>query len=485
MKFIDLNPKREIGAHSLLLELGKFRILIDAGISPKDVGLASLPDYTRLKPNSIDLILLTHCHLDHIGSLPCVHRTQRRARLLMTPASRDILPVMLNNSYTVMLRQRDELQVSDYPLFTRTEIDQVIEDTFVMHYGRKREFMKDGESLKVTFFPAGHVMGAASLLIEHKEQTIFVTGDILFRQQLTLTGAQIPAMEVDTLITETTRGCADRAEKFVHSEEAEMLIALVLKTLRGGGSCLLPVFALGRMQEMLTLLSEARRMRLLPKAFPIYCSGLGLAVVDVFEGISRQGKNYGLNYAANDKIDIHNEAERTKRRNTFPPQRLLNFRKKMLTNLGVRQLQKRRLKPGQDINTPSVFVMSSGMLVENTPANQVAAALLGFEHNLIAFSGYCDPDTPGGKLLTLSPGDVFRFDSLNYETPIRATVKQFDLSGHADREELVQFASMLQPKNIILSHGEMEARERIAGELQTKLPSTKILNPEPQEFYIL
>lgn len=481
MKFTDLNPKREIGAHSLLVEIGKFRILIDGGISPKDLGRASLPDYTRLEPNSIDLILLTHCHLDHIGSLPCIHRTQPRARLLMSPASADLLPVMLQNSYSVMLRQRDELHVEDYPLFTREEVESVTTDTFKMHYGRPREFTKDGEHLKVTFFPAGHVMGACCVLVEYQGKKIFFTGDILFREQLTLLGAQIPKMEVDTLVTETTRGCTEVKENFIHEHEVERLLNDISSTLKNGGSCLLPVFALGRMQEMLKILHLGQRRKLLPRNFPLYCSGLGLAVVDVFENIYRNRRLYGLDYRAENAIQLPHIAQDPKHH--LAPTRPHVFRKNILREMKARPLYKSRIKAGKDVREPSVFVMSSGMLVENTPAYQVASALLGHEHNLIAFSGYCDPDTPGGKLLTLNHGDSFRFDALDFETTVNARIERYDMSGHADRENLVSLAKSLNPKTIILSHGEMEARQWFSTAFEKVLPNTKVFNPEPQETY--
>lgn len=481
MKFTDLNPKREIGAHSLLIELGSFRLLIDGGVSPKDLGRASLPDYSRLAPNSIDLILLTHCHLDHIGSLPCIHRTQPRARLLMTPASSEILPVMLHNSYSVMLRQREEQNVEDYPLFTREEVDAVSDDTFIMHFGRSREFVKGNDRIRITLFPAGHVMGAASVQIDYEGKSILFTGDILFRRQHTLNGAQIPAMKVDTLVMETTRGCTEHRADFTYEAEVDRLINSVGETLKNGGSCLLPVFALGRMQEMLTLIHEAKKRRLLPKKFPIYCSGLGLAVVDVFENIYSKRQQYGLDFRLKTGVELPSLTQDVKHR--LAPTQRYSFRKQILRELGVRPLYKGRFKFGRDVKEPSVFVMSSGMLMENTPAYQIASCLLGFAHNLIAFTGYCDPDTPGGKLQQKQPGEIFRFDAFNYETPIQAQIQRFDLSGHADREHLLSLAVALRPKTVILSHGEMEAREWFSQAIDAALPGTHILNPEPQESY--
>ncbi|MDR1436035.1 MAG: MBL fold metallo-hydrolase [Puniceicoccales bacterium] len=480
MKFTDLNPKREIGAHSLLVDVGEFRLLIDGGMSPKDVGLACLPDYTRIAPDSVDLIILTHCHLDHIGSLPCIHRSQPSARVLMTPASREILPVMLQNSYTVMLKQRDEKEVEEYPLFSRSEADAIDLDVFAMHFGRTREFVKNGEHLRITFYPAGHVMGAAAVLLEHGGKKHFFTGDILFRRQHTLNGAQIPTMQVDTLVTETTRGLAEHSANFTYEDEADRLLESVAKALREGGSCLLPVFALGRMQEVVTLICEARHRGILPRNFPVYCSGLGLAVVDVFEKIGRNGKKYGLNYTAPDRISppvLQNLGHR------LAPEGEMVFRKRSLNALNVRPLPRSRVKAGIDIRRSSLFVMSSGMLVENTPAYQVAASLMPFSHNLIAFTGYCDIDTPGGKLLGQAPGDIFRFETLEFETPIRARVEHYDLSGHADREDLLHLAKVMNPSSIVLSHGDGNARKWFEGALTMALPAARIFNPEPQETY--
>jgi Cft2 family RNA processing exonuclease len=483
MKFTDLNPKREIGAHSLFIELGEFRLLIDGGMSPKDVGFASLPDYTRVPHDSIDLILLTHCHLDHIGSLPCVHRDQPSARVLMTAASSEILPVMLQNSYTVMLKQREEKEIGDYPLFTRSEADAVGEDIFRMHYGRMREFIKNGDRLKVTFYPAGHIMGAACILLEHGGKKYFFTGDILFRGQHTLGGAQIPPMRVDVLIMETTRGTMEHASDFCYELELERLLNSVAETLRSGGSVLLPVFALGRMQEMMALIYEARRQKIIKRRYPIYCSGLGLAIVDVFEKIFRNRGAYDLNYRVQDSLPI--PSVRQDMRHNLAPKGAGQFRKRILAELGVRPLQKSRLVPGHDFRSPSLFIMSSGMLVENTPAYQVASCLLPNARNLIAFSGFCDSDTPGGELLTCEPGDMFTFHALNFSAPIRARVERYDLSGHADREDLLNLAKALNPASIVLSHGDMDARQWFQGALTDALPHAKMFNPEPQETYTI
>jgi Cft2 family RNA processing exonuclease len=399
----------------------------------------------------------------------------------MTPASADILPVMLQNSHSVMLRQRDELDVKEYPLFTRQEVDAVSDDTFIMNYGRTREFVKNGERLKITFYPAGHVMGAASILLEHQDRRYFFTGDILFRRQHTLSGAQIPQMQVDVLVTETTRGQAELPPAFSYEDEILRLLETVARTLHSGGSCLLPVFALGRLQEMVTLIYTARRRKILPRRFPIYCSGLGLAIVDVFEKIYRNRRFYGLDYRAENSVVVPG-AELGVEHPMAPRLKSL-FRKHFLHDLGVRPLIGRRLKTGLDIRVPSLFVMSSGMLTEHTPAYQIASSLLPYAHNLIAFTGYCDADTPGGKLLAMKHGETFSFDALKFETPINATIQHYDFTGHADREDLVLLAQSLQPKTIVLSHGEQDSRLWFMNAFAQRMPAANVVNPEPQTTY--
>ena len=119
MKLIDLNRDGGIGANSLFIQLGGLNILIDCGLHPKKAGRAATPDFRPLQGVRLDLIIITHCHLDHIGSLPVVLRTQTDAPVIMTTSSRMLIERMLHNSASVMMRQREDEGIADYPLFTR------------------------------------------------------------------------------------------------------------------------------------------------------------------------------------------------------------------------------------------------------------------------------------------------------------------------------------------------------------------------------
>ncbi|HEV8072828.1 MAG TPA: MBL fold metallo-hydrolase RNA specificity domain-containing protein, partial [Opitutaceae bacterium] len=103
--------------------------------------------------------------------------------------------------------------------------------------------------------------------------------------------------------------------------------------------------------------------------------------------------------------------------------------------------------------------------------------------NTIGFVGYCDPDTPGGALLATKPGENFLFKAANVKTKLKAHVERFELSGHADRDELLQFAVQTAARAVVLTHGDQPARDWFAQQLAEKMPATKVLDPVPGKSY--
>lgn len=97
--------------------------------------------------------------------------------------------------------------------------------------------------------------------------------------------------------------------------------------------------------------------------------------------------------------------------------------------------------------------------------------------------GFCDPDTPGGKLLQTKPGETFLFETANVKAKVKARVERFELSGHADREELLEFAVQATPRSLVLTHGDQAARDWFAQELAIRAPGTKVIDPVPLQTY--
>ncbi len=450
MKLIDLNRNGGIGANSMYLEIGDINILIDCGLNPKLAGRLATPDLSLIKDVNLDLIIITHCHLDHIGSLPVVMKQHPNAKVVMTHSSRLILDRMLHNSANVMLRQKEEENIPDYPLFTHEEIDRIVPRFTGMDFLQPKKFANAKDEVTITMHHAGHVAGACALEIQHKHRHIFITGDVLFENQRTLRGAQFPAGHFDTVIMETTRGTTERQVGKERINEVNRLITSINDTIQRGGSFLLPVFALGRMQEILSVLHDARKFGRLVNC-PIYAAGMGMALADYFDEISRKYQH-------------------------------VQFSRSVIKDLKI-QPTPRKLNPGEDLKQNAIYIISSGMLVERTPSYTLASGLVGHARNTVGFVGYCDPDTPGGKLLAAKHGEEFLFASANVSTKINARVERFELSGHADREELAEFAIQTQARTVILTHGDPDARAWFMKELEAKMPGTKVLDPVPLQTY--
>ena len=442
----DLNCRKDIGANCLLVQVGPFRLVVDSGMDPKHLGKDSLPNFSLLGDQPIDFIILTHSHLDHIGTLPILSKKAPKAPILVSIPTSLLAPLMLNNSYSVMCRQKKEKEIPEYPLFTKADVLALEKRFFTLNFGKSYTLAKEWHSAKITMYPAGHVLGAVSVLIEYEGRQLFITGDILFSDQNSLRGAQIPQLDhLDVLMLETTRGSTERTA--LRRDEEKRLLSIIRKTIERGGACLIPAFALGRIQELLVLMYNAKRSHQLPNC-PIFCSGLGMSLINTFDEMGKKLRS-------------------------------VNFSRHILKQLNIKQLRRSKIDPHTTrLKRPAIYLLSSGMLAEHTPAYNIAACLLGDSDNSICFVGHCDPTTPGGKLLQNRNAETFTFEESHFTAPIKASIEHFDLSGHADRNDLYQFAVLQHPKVVVLTHGDPDARQWFADQFAKNASGLKVLDPE-------
>lgn len=448
MKFTDLNPHGGIGANCSLCEIGPFKFVIDSGLHPKFAGVESLPKHDEISRCTLDFIILTHCHLDHLGSLPILSREHPDAPVILSYASSILARRMLSNSIAVMKRQRSDLNIPELPFYGRGDLTALYDRLKTPPLHTPFKLNKNGQEIEITLHHAGHVAGAVSVSVKYQKKTTFFTGDILFTDQRTLDGADLPQEPVDILVTETTRGSTATPKNQTRESEIVRLLQQVNSTLNKGGSVLIPVFALGRMQEMLFLIDEAFRRKAIPKV-PVFCSGLGMDLVNHFHEISKNTNR-------------------------------VRFNRKILKSMGARPLPK-RIEAGSKPPMDGIYLVSSGMMVEHTPSYMLASGMLGDQKNSILFVGYCDPETPGGKLLSSTNGEPFDFKAIDVVQKIKAKICKFDLSGHANRDELISYAKKISPRALILHHGDPVAREWFQETLKEE--NFSILDPDPLKTY--
>ena len=261
MRIINLNPDTDIGASAWFVDIDGDRLLLDAGVHPKIDGRASLPLYGTIAQEELDTIALSHCHHDHVGSPPVAIRHFPKAHVFMTDLSYFIVERVLHNSVNVMTRQRDELGIREYPLYTHDEVDDIAPLFQAFKCNREIEWASydktraGGFSPTLEFYDAGHALGAAGIMVRGKQQTLFYTGDVCFHDQTILKAARFGDIEAEVLIMETTRGAREPNPGFTRAAEIDRLALAISNALERGGSVMIPVFALGRTQEILAVLA--------------------------------------------------------------------------------------------------------------------------------------------------------------------------------------------------------------------------------------
>ncbi len=452
MIITNLNPDTDIGASGWLVELDGHRLLLDAGMHPKREGRAALPLFSKAGNTDVDAIVISHCHHDHVGALPVACRNFPKAHVLMTELSYFLVERVLHNSVNVMTRQRDELGVREYPLYSHDELDDIASVFQGFKYNRPIEWAAFHKSRMgqpsptLEFFDAGHTLGSAGVLIRGKKETLFFTGDVCFHDQTLLRSARFDGVKADTLIMETTRGNRATPAGFTREKEMERLVAAIYAAQKRKGCVLIPAFALGRTQEILATLSLLMREEKL-KRQPIYIGGLGRVFTEIY--------------------DL--ESHRTHRQHTD----LQLHESLQLIVLEKGQAESMKLTGGK------IFVITAGMMSENTAAHDLAARMIGDEKQSIFFVGYADPDSPAGRLKAAKRGETFVFSPSAGRVTRECDLQDFDLTAHANREELLDFVGQVSPRSVILGHGNDTARNWFEENIRERWPVMKIYQLQP------
>src|SRR6185295_2937210 len=278
------------------------------------------------------------------------------------------------------------------------------------------------------------------------KETLFYTGDVSFRDQTILKGARFEDVQADVLIMETTRGDREVPPDFTREKEIERLTVALDRVLKRQGCVLIPTFALGRTQEILALLALLMKAGKLRKQ-PIYIGGLGRVFTEIYDleahRAHRQHQSLRLTEALN------------------------------LVVLERGQAEKMKLGGGR------IFVVTAGMMSENTAAHDLAARMIGDERQAIFFVGYADPSTPGGRLKAAKPGETFVFSPGAGQVTRRCDVQDFDLTAHANRNDLLDFVGRVCPRAVLLGHGDAESRRWFEQQIRARYPKMKIIQPQP------
>ncbi|ORY13432.1 beta-lactamase-like protein [Clohesyomyces aquaticus] len=261
--FLCLGGGNEVGRSCHIIQYKGKTVMLDAGMHPAYEGLSAMPFYDEFDLSTVDVLLISHFHIDHAASLPYVlAKTNFKGRVFMTHPTKAIYKWLIQDSVRVgNMSSSSETKIQMY-----TEADHL--GTFPSIEAIDFYTTHTISGIRITPYPAGHVLGAAMFLIEIAGLKTLFTGDYSREDDRHLVSATVPNdIKIDVLITESTFGISTHTPRV--QREIDLMKAIT-DILNRGGRALLPVFALGRAQELLLILDEYWSQHPEYQKIPIY-----------------------------------------------------------------------------------------------------------------------------------------------------------------------------------------------------------------------
>ena len=400
-----LGAANEVGRSGFLVNCDGTNLLLDYGVLFGKRG--SPPEYPlHVKPKDLDAVIITHAHLDHSGNVPSLF-VSGNTDVYATPPTFDLSELLIED----MLKISKDMQPFGLP-----ELNNMMRNAKEISY--KEKISKGNATFELR--ESGHVIGGSTVLVESEKKKLFYTGDIKTHGSRMLREADLDVGEIDLLIIESTYS---QTEQIPRKESEKELIEFANEVMDRKGVLFIPSFSVERSQEVACILRNANFKH------DIIMDGMALKVNDImFKHPS---------YLRDPKVfsDAINKA------------------------IAVKEHEKRK----RAIEQPCVVISPAGMLVGGNATYYLQQ--LSFDpRNGIALVSYQGEGTPGKKLL-----ETGKVTSRGKELSVSAEVRQFQFSGHADRNELFEIVGKIKGNPKVLTvHGDLESCEKFSLEIKEK-----------------
>ncbi|VDK87823.1 unnamed protein product [Onchocerca ochengi] len=414
-----LGSGQEVGRSCHYLTFKGKKILLDCGIHPGMSGVDALPFVDFVDCEELDLLLVTHFHLDHCGALPwLLEKTAFRGRCFMTHATKAIYRMSIG----------DYLKVSKYGgssdnrlLYNEEDLEKSMEKIEVIDFHEQKEV----NGIKFWCHVAGHVLGACMFMIEIAGVRILYTGDFSRLEDRHLCAAELPTVSPDVLICESTYGTQIHESR---DEREKRFTSIVHEIVGRGGRCLIPAFALGRAQELLLILDEYWETHPELQDIPVYyASSLAKKCMAVYQTFVS-----GMNSRIQKQIALNNP-----------------FVFKHVSNL-------KSIDHFEDVG-PCVVLASPGML-QNGLSRELFENWCTDSKNGCIIAGYCVEGTLAKHILS-EPEEIVALNG--QKLAMRLQVAYISFSAHTDYTQTSDFIRALRPPHLVLVHGEMNEMNRL------------------------
>ncbi len=443
LKATALGGFREVGRSSLLLETPHSKIMIDCGISPEP-GIKGLDanasgdvnkafpylDSANLSINELDAVVLTHAHMDHAGFIPYLFKYGYDGPVYCTPPTRDLMALLLND-YTKLVARS-----GGTPLYDEKDVKKMLMHTITRDYG---EVTNITDELKLTYHNAGHILGSATVHLHVGEgmYNVVHTGDMKYGFTRLFDPARNRYPRIDSLFIESTYGGNGDITPNRHDAE-KSLMDTIQHTIQNGGKVLIPLFAVGRSQEVQLVLENymANTGQYRIEA-PVFLDGMILEASAIHTAYPEYLKESLKNRILNNRSPFESEIFEV-----------------------VKGEREEVLDGG-----PAIILASGGMM-------NGGASVEYFKHlaedpkNLLVFVGYNSSNSLGRRIQSGTrevplPDEDGRLRPVKINMEVK-TVEGF--SGHSDRRQLISFMQDIRPKpkSVFTMHGEEHKCEDLA-----------------------
>ena len=449
VRMTSLGGFRQVGRSCTLLMTKNSKILIDCGLDPSS-DASPYFNVPEMKPiTDIDAVVITHAHMDHCGLLPVLYKYGFDGPIYCTPPTRDLMTLLQLDSIKLMFGEAKKAP------FDASDVREEVLHVIPLQYEKTTDIAPD---VRLTFYNAGHILGSsiAHFNLCNGFHNVAFTGDTKFEKSWLFNPASTRFIRLESLVIESTYGGHNDMQPS-RMDASEEMCSILQKATENGGKVLIPVFAVGRSQEVMLVIEEMMRTGKLPK-MPVYLDGMIWEATAIHTAYPEY-----LNSQLKTKIFQQNE-------NPF----LSPIFKRVETS-DMRE---------EICHSPdSCIVLATSGMMTGGPVMEYFREWVDDPNNWLMFVGYQSENSLGRTIkrgrkevsLTMKGGK-----SLNLEVKMNVvTIDGF--SGHSDRKQLMNYISKLDPRpsKIIVGHGEDRKCADLASSIYQKY---KIETKAPQNL---
>ena len=428
---------RQVGRSASLLTTRNSRILIDCGLDPGSDATPyfAIPEVQPL--DSIDAVVITHAHLDHCGTLPALFKYGYKGPVYCTAPTRDLMALLQLDNIKLAFGEAKK------NLYTEKDVKNEILHTIPLKYNETTDITPD---VRLTFHNAGHILGSAiaHFHIGDGLHNIAFTGDTKFEKTWLFNPAVNKFPRCETLVIESTYGGHNDMQPS-RKDASEQLGDLIKEATAHGGKVLIPVFAVGRSQEVMLVIEELVRTEAIPE-MPVYLDGMIWEATAIHTAYPEY-----LNSSLRTEIF-------QKGNNPF-----LNPMFHRVENGEMRERICHSPEP--------CIVLATGGMMSGGPVLEYFREWADDPKNWLLFVGY-QSENSLGRTIQRGRSDItlpYKGKPINIQIKMnRETVDGF--SGHSDRKQMMKFVGTMEPKpdKIIIGHGEDRKCSDLASSIYKK-----------------